>query len=79
MARLRIIGNRVAEASKAKWAADVRSRKLTIANGTGEVHGIQYDLADCDIALHDCQTRKPLGVYPTTSPLLNQAGLQSQL
>jgi hypothetical protein len=79
MARLRIIGNRVAEASKAKWAADVRSRKLTIANGTGEVHGIQDDLADRDITLHDCQTRKLLGVHPTTSPLLNQAGFQSQL
>jgi hypothetical protein len=44
-----------------------------------EVHGIQYDLADRDITLHDCQTRKLLGVHPTTSPLLNQAGFQSQL
>jgi hypothetical protein len=44
-----------------------------------EVHGIQDDLADRDITLHDDQTREPLGVNPATSLLINQAGFQSQL
>lgn len=44
--RLRSIANRVAEASKPQFIEDVRIRKLTIANGTGTVHGIFYDLED---------------------------------
>jgi hypothetical protein len=79
VARLLMIGNRVAEAAQATWVADVRSRKLTIANGAGEVHGKQYNLADRDISLNDYETRKPLGANPTISPLVNQVGLQSQL
>ncbi|MBK5273472.1 MAG: peptidoglycan-binding protein [Desulfuromonadales bacterium] len=43
-ARLRIIANRRAEAAKAAWIEDVRTRKLCIANGGGTVHGIPYDL-----------------------------------
>jgi len=42
--RLRIIANRRAEASNPRWIEDVRSRKLTIANGRGTVHGMRYDL-----------------------------------
>lgn len=42
--RLRIVANRRAEAAKARWVEDVRSRKLCIANGKGAVHGIEYDL-----------------------------------
>jgi len=43
-ARLRIVANRRAEAANKKWVEDVRERKLCIANGGGNVHGIQYDL-----------------------------------
>jgi hypothetical protein len=44
VARLRIIANRRAEAANPKWVEDVRTRKLTIANGAGTVHGRVYDL-----------------------------------
>ena len=42
--RLRIVANRRAEAANKRWVADVRERKLCIANGGGAVHGIVYDL-----------------------------------
>ena len=42
--KLKIVANRRAEAANAKWVEDVRVRKLCIANGSGTVHGIQYDL-----------------------------------
>ena len=45
VARLQIIANRRAEAANPQWVEDVRQRKLTIANGTGVVHGRRYDLA----------------------------------
>jgi hypothetical protein len=44
VATMRIIANRRAEASNAAWVDDVRRRKLCIANGAGNVHGIHYDL-----------------------------------
>jgi hypothetical protein len=44
VARMRIIANRRAEAAKAAFVEDVRRRKLTIAEGTGTVHGRRYDL-----------------------------------
>jgi len=44
IAKMRIIANRRAEAANAKWAEDVRTRKLCIAEGFGRVHGIDYDL-----------------------------------
>jgi peptidoglycan hydrolase-like protein with peptidoglycan-binding domain len=44
VARLRVIANRRAEAADPRWVEDVRSRKLTIANGGGSVHGRTYDL-----------------------------------
>jgi hypothetical protein len=43
-AKLQSIANRVAEASKPQYVEDVRVRKLTIARGTGTVHGVVYDL-----------------------------------
>lgn len=43
-ARLRIVANRRAEAAKPEWVEDVRTRKLTIANGEGVVHGDAYRL-----------------------------------
>lgn len=43
-ARRAIIGNAVADHAKPRWRADVRSRKLTIADGTGTVHGGNYVL-----------------------------------
>lgn len=45
-ARLRIIANRRAEASKPRWEKDVRKRKLAIATGQGTVHGRHYNLAE---------------------------------
>jgi hypothetical protein len=39
-----IIANCCAESSVAKWIEDVRRRKLCCANGTGIVHGANYDL-----------------------------------
>lgn len=44
VARMRIVANRRAAACKAQFVDDVRTRKLTIANGAGVVHGIPYDL-----------------------------------
>jgi SH3-like domain-containing protein len=44
VARMRIIANRRAEAANSKFVEDVRSRKLTIANGSGKVHGAQFNL-----------------------------------
>lgn len=41
---LKIVANRRAEAVNAKWGEDVRMRKLCIANCSGSVYGIQYDL-----------------------------------
>jgi hypothetical protein len=46
LARMRIIANRRAEATKPAWIEDVRTRKLTIANGHGLVHGSYYDLKE---------------------------------
>jgi hypothetical protein len=46
VARLRIIANRRAEAANPRWVEDVRTRKLTIANGEGTVHGRHYSLED---------------------------------
>jgi hypothetical protein len=46
VARLRIIASRAAASASPQWIADVQSRKLTIANGEGVVHGNQYNLAD---------------------------------
>jgi hypothetical protein len=45
VARLRSIANRVADTAYPRWREDVRSRKLVVANGTGAVHGVHYDLA----------------------------------
>jgi hypothetical protein len=44
-ARMRIIANSIADTAGVRWREDVRSRKLTVANGTGTVHGLHYDLA----------------------------------
>lgn len=45
-ARMCIIANLRAEASKPRWIEDVRSRKLTIATGRGSVHDLHYVLED---------------------------------
>jgi hypothetical protein len=42
---LRLVANHRAQASNVHWIDDVRRRKLCIANGSGVVHGIHYDLA----------------------------------
>jgi hypothetical protein len=44
VAKMRSIANRRAAVCKPAFADDVRMRKLTIAEGTGVVHGINYDL-----------------------------------
>ena len=46
IARMVLIANSVADASAPDHAADVRSRKLTIAQGAGAVHGRYYDLEE---------------------------------
>lgn len=46
VARLRIIATRVAASADPKWISDVQTRKLTIANGQGTVHGINFVLTD---------------------------------
>jgi hypothetical protein len=46
VARMQAIANRVAQSSRPEFVEDVRARKLTIANGTGVVHNINYNLAD---------------------------------
>ncbi len=43
--RMRVIAIRRAEAALPQWVADVRARKLTIAEGAGSVHGKRYELA----------------------------------
>ena len=44
--KMRIVANRRAEASNSRWIEDVRSRKLCIANGSGTVHGVTYDIGE---------------------------------
>jgi hypothetical protein len=46
VARLQIIASRAAASANPKWIADVQSRKMTIANGEGIVHGNHYNLED---------------------------------
>jgi hypothetical protein len=46
VARMRVIANRRSAAVKAQFINDVRTRKLTIAEGEGSVHGIQYNLEE---------------------------------
>ncbi len=46
VARLRIIANRRADDALKKYREDVRTRKLTIANGEGVVHQVQYHLEE---------------------------------
>jgi len=41
---MRVVAHRRAAVAKPKWRADVLARKLTIADGVGEVHGRHYDL-----------------------------------
>lgn len=42
--KLQLIANRRADAAAAPWREDVRTRKLTIANGSGTVHGRTFNL-----------------------------------
>jgi hypothetical protein len=46
VAKMVVIANRRAAVAKPEFVDDVRTRKLVIANGTGSVHGIFFDLAD---------------------------------
>jgi hypothetical protein len=46
VARMRAVAIRRASAARPEFVNDVRTRKLAIAEGTGTVHGIFYDLAD---------------------------------
>jgi hypothetical protein len=50
--KLTIIANSVANQSLSQWQEDVRSRKMTIVNGTGTVHGKSYNLLS-DYDIHD--------------------------
>jgi len=44
--RRKLVANAVADSASAKWKEDVRRRKLTVATGTGTVHGHQYELTN---------------------------------
>jgi len=44
-AKMRAVANRVADSASVRWREDIRARKLAVANGTGTVHGLHYDLA----------------------------------
>lgn len=44
VARMKIVAERRSRAANPKWVQDVLSRKMTIALGTGTVHGEHYDL-----------------------------------
>jgi hypothetical protein len=44
VARLQIVATRVAASAKPRWILDVQNRKMTIANGHGTVHEIDYQL-----------------------------------
>jgi hypothetical protein len=44
-AKMRIVANRIADTANIRWREDVRVRKLAVADGTGVVHGVHYDLA----------------------------------
>jgi hypothetical protein len=46
LARMRIVAQRRASAARPQFVADVLSRKMTIAEGSGMVHGLFYDLED---------------------------------
>ena len=41
---MKIVANAVADASRQQFREDVRSRKMTIATGTGNVHGQRYNV-----------------------------------
>jgi peptidoglycan hydrolase-like protein with peptidoglycan-binding domain len=41
-----LVANAVADSARPQYCEDVRSRKLAIATGSGNVHGRQYDLAN---------------------------------
>jgi len=47
--KLNAIAKSVVSQSASKWQSDVRSRKMTIVNGTGTVHRAFYNLVDYDI------------------------------
>lgn len=44
--RRKLVANAVADSASAKWKEDVRRRKLTVATGSGTVHGHQYQLTN---------------------------------
>jgi hypothetical protein len=46
VARMRSIANRRSAAAKAQFVNDVKTRKMTIAEGEGIVHGIHYNLEE---------------------------------
>jgi hypothetical protein len=54
--KMKILAVRRAEASNPKFVADVKSRKICIANGSGRVHGLDIDLEkDFNIGLVHAQ------------------------
>jgi len=62
VAKLRIIARRRAEASNPRWVHDVMTRKMTIADGRGTVHGRAYNLeAQFGITLASMQEPRSRG------------------
>ncbi len=74
-ARREIVANVVADAGKNKeWIEDVRSRKLTIATGQGEVHKSLYRMRDWGLDIPDLASLRvdpqdivPVFVAPATA------------
>jgi hypothetical protein len=61
---MKIVALRRAAASKPQFVEDVRARKLAIAEGSGLVHGLPYDLEDqFDLSLTPIVPKMGLGLF----------------
>jgi hypothetical protein len=72
--RMRAVANRRAEAANPRFVEDVRSRKLTCANGAGVVHGAGYDLEreyGIRLAAADGAAPSPAAAAAASAPILS--------
>lgn len=68
--RMRIIAHRRSEVSKPQWVQDVLSRKMTIAEGVGIVHGKKYSLeSEFSITLNHWESKEDVNLQKTTNLL----------
>lgn len=66
--RLGMIADCIADKSSSKYREDVRSRRKTIANGEGNVHGAQYLVETWGLAANTPITEDDLRVAPPAPP-----------